>query len=158
MSRSLKRSIFKFSESLDIELCKCLIVIDYGTDPFSHDVISGLFSDFIAQKDSSWNFKDLNVPVVSISNYDLDEMIFWESANFKMMHSCYINHFICNHWFNNWIIQGDALILNFIFKRILFDNLNRLDKFCPDDMSHIIWPIWYGRSIVWVVCGPATMT
>ena len=34
MSRLLKRSIFKFSESLDIELCKCLIVIDYEADPF----------------------------------------------------------------------------------------------------------------------------
>ena len=32
MSRSLKRAIFKFSESLDIELCKCLIVIDYKSN------------------------------------------------------------------------------------------------------------------------------
>ena len=52
---------------------------------------------------------------LSICRYDKDRMNFPESANFKMMHSCYINHFICNHWFNNWIIHGDALILNFKF-------------------------------------------
>ena len=101
---------------------------------------------------SNKHFRSLKIPKSRCSEFFIESHLL-ESASFNMMHSCYINHFICNHWFHNWIIQGDALILSFKFKVIPF-NFSTVKT----SLGRMIWHIWYEDSIIWEVFDSQTMT